>query len=67
VVLAALPELEFFRGVSIFRDPESTIGANDERASHILNPYPLMQQVDLGPLHAIALVREATGSCGRGF
>lgn len=61
-VLAALPELEVFRGVSIFRDPESTtIEENDERACDILNLCPRMRQVehwDLDPVRAIALAWE---------
>ncbi|KAI9434792.1 hypothetical protein H4582DRAFT_743801 [Lactarius indigo] len=61
-VLAALPELEVFRGVSIFRDPESTtIEENDERACDILSLCPRMRQVehwDLDPARAIALARD---------
>ncbi|KAH9035979.1 hypothetical protein EDB84DRAFT_1203663 [Lactarius hengduanensis] len=61
-VLAALPELEVFRGVSIFRDPESTtIEENDERACDILGLCPRMRQVehwDLDPARAITLARE---------
>ncbi|KAI9452562.1 hypothetical protein BJY52DRAFT_1226064 [Lactarius psammicola] len=61
-VLAALPELEVFRGVSIFRNPESTtIEENDERAYDILSLCPRMRQVehwDLDPGRAIALVWE---------
>lgn len=61
-VLAALPELEVFRGVSIFRDPEnSTTIENDERACDILRLCPRMRQVehwDLDPARVIALSRE---------
>ncbi|KAH9169634.1 hypothetical protein EDB89DRAFT_2196357 [Lactarius sanguifluus] len=61
-VLAALPELEVFRGVSTFRDPESTtIEENDERACDILSLCPRLQQVehwDLEPARAITLARE---------
>jgi hypothetical protein len=61
-VLAALPELEVFRGVSIFRDPDSTtIEENDERACDILSLCPRMRQVehwDLDPARVIALARE---------
>jgi hypothetical protein len=61
-VLAALPELEVFRGVSIFRDPESTtIEENDERAYDILGLCPRMRQVehwDLDPARVISLARE---------
>ena len=62
-MLAALPELEVFRGVSIFRDPESstTIEENDERACDILGLCPRMRQVehwDLDPGRVIALARE---------
>ena len=62
-VLAALPELEVFRGVSIFRDPESstTIEENDERACDVLRLCPRMRQVehwDLDPARVIALARE---------
>ncbi|KAH9046341.1 hypothetical protein EDB83DRAFT_2404658 [Lactarius deliciosus] len=61
-VLAALPELEVFRGVSIFRDPESTtIEENDERACDILSLCPRMRQVehwDLDPARAITLAWE---------
>ena len=62
-MLAALPELEVFRGVSIFRDPESstTIEENDERACDILSLCPRMRQVehwDLDPARVISLARE---------
>ncbi|KAI9443875.1 hypothetical protein H4582DRAFT_1917397 [Lactarius indigo] len=62
-VLVALPELEVFRGVSIFRDPESTtIEENDERGCDILSLCPRMRQVehwDSDPALAFALAREA--------
>jgi hypothetical protein len=61
-VIAAVPELEVFRGVSIFRDPLSTtIEENDERARDILSLCPRMRQVehwDLDPARVIALVQE---------
>ena len=62
-MLAALPELEVFRGVSIFRDPErsTAIEENDERACDILSLCPRMRQVehwDLDPTRVIALARE---------
>ena len=61
-MLAALPELEVFRGVSVFRDPErTTIEENDERAYDILSLCPHMRQVehwDLDPTRAISLCRQ---------
>ena len=58
----ALPELEVFRGVSIFRDPLSTtIEENDERAHDILRLRPRMRLVerwDLNPTRVIALAQE---------
>ncbi|KAH9025095.1 hypothetical protein EDB85DRAFT_2179694 [Lactarius pseudohatsudake] len=73
-VLAALPELEVFRGVSIFRDHKSImIEENDERARDILSLCLRMRQVehwDLdphGPLpwHGIVWrVEEVSGADG---
>ena len=61
-MLAALPELEVFRGVSIFRDPlGTTIEENDERARDILRLCPRMRLVehwDLDPACVIALAQE---------
>ena len=61
-MLAALPELEVFRGVSIFRDPlRTTIEENDERARDILRLCPRMRLVehwDLDPARVIALAQE---------
>lgn len=61
-MLAALPELEVFRGVSTLRDPVSTtIEENDERARDILSLCPRMRQVehwDLDPTRVIALTQE---------
>ncbi|KAI0302868.1 hypothetical protein B0F90DRAFT_1925019 [Multifurca ochricompacta] len=61
-VLDALPMLEIFRGVSIFRDPDnSNVEENDVRARDILNICPRMRQVehwDLDPTHVISLESE---------
>ncbi|KAI9434801.1 hypothetical protein H4582DRAFT_2080442 [Lactarius indigo] len=47
-VLAVLPEVEAFRGASIFRDPESTtIKEYDELACDILSFCLWMRQVEL--------------------
>ncbi|KAI9442865.1 hypothetical protein BJY52DRAFT_1420908 [Lactarius psammicola] len=61
-VLAALPELEVFRGVSIFRDPESTtIEENDERAYDILS----LSSIGTSTLDArLPWDGRATGPCG---
>lgn len=43
-VLAAMPELEVFHGVLIFRDPKrATIEENNERARYILSLCPRMR------------------------
>ena len=61
-MLAALPELEVFRGVSIFRHPLSTtIEESDERARDILRLCPRMRLVEhlyLDPARVIALAQE---------
>ncbi|KAI0260322.1 hypothetical protein BC834DRAFT_973575 [Gloeopeniophorella convolvens] len=62
-VLGSLPMLEVFRGVAIFRDPDSaaTTEENDERAYDLLTVCPRMRRIehwDLDPKHVILLSRD---------